>query len=141
MKSLFTFLLSFLIFNFCDAQIVEKPHVSMEDSVEKIFSIVEKEAEYPGGFDAWKKYLSKKLKSDIAVKNDAPSGFYRVMIRFVVNKDGSISDVKAISKCGYGMEEEAIRVIKSGSKWIAAEQNGKKVNAYHHQPITFVVAK
>jgi protein TonB len=56
-----------------------------------------------------------------------------------VDKGGNISDVKGLTKHGYGMEEEAIRVIKRGPKWTPAIQNGRNVNAYRKQPVTFVV--
>ena len=56
-----------------------------------------------------------------------------------MSKDGSISDVRALTKHGYGMEEEAVRVIKKGPAWTPAIQNGRSVNAYRKQPITFQV--
>jgi protein TonB len=63
------------------------------------------------------------------------------MVQFIVDKQGNISDVKALTNHGYGMEEEAIRAIKRGPKWTPAIQNGRNVNAYRKQPITFVVAE
>ena len=73
------------------------------------------------------------------VKKYVPEGTYTVYVQFVVSKDGSISDVKALTNHGYGMEAEAMRVIKKGPKWVPAVQNGRQVNAYRKQPITFVV--
>jgi protein TonB len=73
------------------------------------------------------------------VDNGAQPGTYQVVVRFIVSKDGSISDVVAETKHGYGMEEEAIRVIKKGPNWTPAQQNGRFVNAYRRQPITFQV--
>jgi len=60
-------------------------------------------------------------------------------IGFIVSKDGSISDVVAETKFGYGMEAEAVKIIKKGPKWTPALQNGRNVNAYRRQPITFIV--
>ena len=57
----------------------------------------------------------------------------------VVAKDGTISDVVAETKHGFGMEAEAVKIIKKGPKWTPALQNGRNVNAYHRQPITFIV--
>ena len=57
----------------------------------------------------------------------------------MVAKDGSISDVTAETKLGFGMEEEAIKIIKRGPKWTPAQQNGNVVKAYRRQPITFQV--
>ena len=60
-------------------------------------------------------------------------------MQFVVDKEGVISDVKGLTSKGYGMEEEAVKIIKKGPAWEAAVQNGRKVKAYRKQPITFIV--
>lgn len=105
----------------------------------KIFEKVEIEAAFPGGESAWRKFLERNLNPSTPVDNGAPEGVYTVYVQFVVSKDGSISDVRALTKHGYGMEEEAVRVIKKGPKWTPAIQNGRQVNAYRKQPITFQV--
>jgi protein TonB len=117
-------------------QIVEAPKKDDED---KIFTKVENEAAFPGGETAWRRYLEKNLNPSTPVDNGAPAGTYQVIVRFVVSKDGSISDVQAETKHGYGMEDEALKIIKRGPKWTPALQNGRNVNAYRRQPITFVV--
>lgn len=104
-----------------------------------IFEKVEIEASFKGGESAWKKYLERNLNPSVGPDNGAPTGVYTVYVQFVVSKDGSISDVRALTNHGYGMEQEAIRVIKKGPAWIAAVQNGRSVNAYRKQPITFQV--
>jgi len=101
--------------------------------------IVEIEAEFPGGHAAWAKYLKKNLNGDTPVDNGAPAGIYQVIVQFIVSKDGSISDVHTLTTHGYGMEEEAVKIINRGPKWKPAIQNGRNVNAYRSQPITFVV--
>ena len=60
------------------------------------------------------------------------------MVQFVVDVDGTVSDVKAISgpETG-GLREEAVRVIKKSGKWVPALQNGRSVKAYRRQPVTF----
>ena len=107
----------------------------------KIFNKVEVEAAFPGGESAWVKYLRKNLDPNVPIDNGAPEGTYQVVVRFVVSKDGSISDVQAETTHGYGMEQEAIKIIKKGPKWTPALQNGRNVNAYRRQPITFVVSE
>lgn len=118
--------------------VVEAPPKKEEDE-DKIFTKVENEAEFPGGDAAWRRYLEKNLDPNAPVENGAPEGTYKVTVQFIVSKDGSISDVKALTSHGYGMEEEAIKIIKKGPKWTPALQNGRNVNAYRSQPITFVV--
>jgi len=105
----------------------------------KIFEKVEIEASFKGGESAWRKYLERNLNPSAPVDNGAPEGLYTVYVQFVVSKDGSISDVKALTNHGYGMEAEAVRVIKKGPSWTPAIQNGRSVNAYRKQPITFQV--
>lgn len=117
---------------------MEAPPKKEEDE-DKIFTKVENEAEFPGGDAAWRRYLEKNLDPNAPVENGAPEGTYKVTVQFIVSKDGSISDVKALTSHGYGMEEEAIKIIKKGPKWTPALQNGRNVNAYRSQPITFVV--
>ncbi|MGH2553680.1 MAG: energy transducer TonB [Chitinophagaceae bacterium] len=110
-----------------------------ESDFDIIFEKVDIEATFPGGDQAWRKYLEKTLKADVPVDHGAPVGLYTTLIQFVVDKDGNISDVKALTNLGYGMEEEVISVIKKGPKWKPASQNGKMVKAYRKQPVTFMV--
>ena len=117
-------------------QVVE---VKKEDDENKIFTKVEKEAEFPGGEDAWRNYLRKNLNASTPVDYGASGGKYTVVVKFIVSKDGSLSDVKCENDPGFGMCEEAVRVIKKTKNWTPALQNGRNVNAYRRQPITFVV--
>ncbi len=117
-------------------QIVE---VKKEEDENKIFDKVEIEAEFPGGDSKWRQYLERNANGQVATDNGAPEGTYTVVVQFVVDKEGNISDVRSLTNHGYGMEEEAIRVIKKGPKWNPAIQNGRKVKAYRKQPITFQV--
>lgn len=105
----------------------------------KIFEKVEIEATFKGGEGAWRKFLERNLNGNTPVDNGAPEGTYTVYVQFVVSKDGSISDVKPLTNHGFGMEQEAVRVIKKGPSWTPAVQNGRSVNAYRKQPITFQV--
>lgn len=120
-------------------QVVEVPKVVDDEG--KIFNKVEVEAGFPGGDAAWRRYLQNNLDANTPIDNGAQEGTYQVIVRFVVSKDGSISDVQAETKHGFGMEAEAIKVIKKGPRWTPALQNGRHVNAYRRQPITFVVSE
>jgi periplasmic protein TonB len=119
-------------------QAVEIPVKKAEDE-DKVFTKVEYEAEFPGGADAWKRYLEKNLNANTPIDNGAAEGTYQVIVQFIVSKDGSISNVKALTEHGYGMETEAVKIIAKGPKWKPALQNGQNVNAYRKQPITFLV--
>jgi periplasmic protein TonB len=117
-------------------QIVEE---KKEEDENKIFDKVEIEAAFPGGDAKWRQYLERNANGQVATDNGAPEGTYTTVVQFVVDKEGNISDVKAMTNHGYGMEQEAIRVIKKGPKWTPAVQNGRQVKAYRKQPITFQV--
>ena len=77
--------------------------------------------------------------TNIPVKNGAKPGTYTVVVQFVVGRDSSMKDIRALTNHGYGMEEEAIRMIQKGPRWIPGMQNGRRVSGYRKQPITFVV--
>jgi protein TonB len=110
-----------------------------EDDEGKIFTKVEVEAGFPGGDAAWVNYLKRNLNVEIPGENGAPEGNHTVIIKFVVSKDGSLSDITCENDPGYGICEEAKRVIKKTKNWTPAIQNGRNVNAYRRQPITFSV--
>jgi protein TonB len=121
------------------SQVAELPKADPDEN--KIFNKVEVEASFPGGESAWRRYLQNNLDANTPVDNGASEGTYQVIVRFIVSKDGSISDVVAETSFGHGMEAEAVKIIKKGPKWTPALQNGRNVNAYRRQPITFVVAE
>ena len=100
------------------------------------FWVVEIDAKYDGN---WGRFLERNLNGEVPINNGAPAGSYTVIIQFVVDIDGSISDIKPLTNHGYGLEQEAIRVIKRSTKWEPAIQNGRQVKAYRKQPITFRV--
>ena len=120
-------------------QVVEAPVIKEDEN--NVYNKVEVEASFPGGQTKWAKYLRDNLNANTPADNGAPPGTYQVVVRFIVSKDGSISDVQAETKHGYGMEEEAMKIIRKGPKWTPALQNGRNVNAYRRQPITFIVSE
>jgi hypothetical protein len=112
-----------------------------DDIDNKIFSKVEIEAAFPGGYKEWYKYWDRNLDIKEIEKKGCPPGSYTVVVEFIVHNDGRVTDVKALTNHGYGMEEQSIRLISKGPYWIPAKQNGKNVIAYRKQPITFVIEK
>lgn len=100
-----------------------------------VFVKVEMPAEFPGGIDAWRRYLERNLQYPDAAVNDETQGVVRV--QFVIDTEGNVSDVVALNDPGNGLAEEAVRIIARGPKWIPAEQNNRKVKYRHSQPIIF----
>ncbi|THU41238.1 energy transducer TonB [Niastella caeni] len=113
--------------------VVEAPKKDEEDW-DKTFTKVEIESEYPGGAAAWQRYLNRNLRyPQEAIDNEVQGA---VVVQFIVDKEGNVSDVEAIS----GPQElrpEAVRVIKKSGKWTPAVQNGRQVKSYKKQPIVF----
>ena len=114
---------------------------SKEDEFTNAFIPVQIPAEFPGGLQGWTRYLERNLNSDVPIENGAPAKAYAVIVTFIVDKEGKVSDVKAENDPGYGTKEEAIRVIKKGPNWIPANQNGKMVTYRHKQTIVFKVTE
>lgn len=114
---------------------------SNADEIDSKFVSVQIPARFPGDIQAWTRYLERNLNSDIPIENGAPANVYTVVVTFVVDKEGKVSDVKAENDPGYGTKEEAIRVIKKGPNWIPANQNGNPVVYRHKQSITFKVSE
>lgn len=105
----------------------------------KEFKTVQIQAQFPGGEEAWRKFLERNLRADLPTENGAPAGTYTVEVSFLVDRDGNISEVQALDDPGYGTAAEAVRVIKSGPQWKAAVQNGRPVIYRQKQAITFKV--
>lgn len=122
-------------------QVLDDGKDIIEDKIVKepeIFTKVEVDAKFDGN---WEKFLLRNLNAQTPIDNDAPPGDYTVIMKFVVDIDGTVSDIKALSNLGYGLEQEAIRVLKKATKWEPAIQNGRKVKAYRTQTITFRVTE
>ena len=103
------------------------------------YNKVEVEASFIGGDAAWRTYLQKNLNPDVPADNGAPLGLYTVVAKFIVGQDGNLIDIQTETNIGYGMEKEVIRIIKNSGKWNPAIQDGKPVNAYRRQPVSFML--
>lgn len=97
---------------------------------------IEVKPEFPGGIDKFYGYVGKNYQ---APEEEGLKG--KVYVTFVVEKDGSLTDIKVIRDIGYGTGKEAIRVLKSCPRWNPGEQNGKKVRVLYSLPITIQSAE
>jgi len=105
------------------------------------FISVQMAAEFPGGTQAWSKFLERNLNQDIPTEAGAPAGKYTVLVSFIVDASGNVSNVVAENDPMYGTANEAVRVIKRGPPWKPAIQNGRTVAYRVRQAITFVVSE
>jgi len=113
--------------------VVEAPK-KVEEDYDKTFTKVEIESSYPGGQGAWARYLNKSLRYPQEAQDNEIQG--TVVVQFIVDKEGNVSEVQAISG-PKELHEEATRVIKKSGKWQPAVQNGRQVKSYKKQPIQF----
>ena len=101
---------------------------------DKIYTKVEVESDYPGGYKAWVTYLNQHLHyPDEAVNKEIQGD---VVVQFIVDTDGHISDVRAISGPS-ALRAESIRVIRESGHWTPAIQDGRQVKSYKRQPIKY----
>lgn len=105
------------------------------DDDEKAFHHVEKMPEFPGGDMAMMEFLSKNIKYPVEAQKKELQG--RVVVSFVVEKDGSLSDVKVAKSVDPQLDEEALRVVKSMPNWTPGMQNGKAVRVKYYVPISY----
>ncbi|ADY51899.1 TonB family protein [Pseudopedobacter saltans DSM 12145] len=96
---------------------------------------VEQMPAFPGGMEAWAKFLRKNLNYPALAKEAGIQG--RVTVSFVVEKDGSVTDVKVLRGIGGGCDEEAVRVIRKSPVWQAGVMNGRKVRVSYVIPVMF----
>jgi protein TonB len=100
-----------------------------------VYQIVEEMPQYPGGEDALMDYVSKNVVYPSEAQEKGISG--RVFVGFIVEKDGSVSNVKVLRGIGGGCDEEAVRVISGLPKWKPGKQDGKPVRVSYQMPINF----
>ena len=110
-------------------------------ATDSVFDKVEIEASID--MAAWRKHLELNLPGYLenAVRKGMKAGQYTVNIRFLVEKNGRMSDVVALDDPGFGLAKAAVTVVKTGPRWKAGELNGNKVRSYHTQPITFMIVE
>ena len=113
--------------------------VESQNSNIQIYCDNEIEAHFPGGLKTWTKFVIKNFRKKILIANKVPKGTYKVLVTFMIAKNGKITNIKANTHFGYGIEDEMIRAIEKCPKWKPASNCGKKINSYQQQPITIIV--
>jgi len=102
------------------------------------FIVVEDEPQFPGGEAARKEFLAKNINFPRAAKEVGIDG--TVYLTFVIERDGSVTDVRILRGIGGGCDEEAVRVVKSMPNWIPGKQRGKPVRVQFNMSIKFILA-
>lgn len=106
-----------------------------KEETDEIFTVVEESATPKGGMQAFYKFVGEKIKYPAQARRMGIEG--RVFVEFVINKDGSLSDVRSIKGIGAGCDEEAVRIVQSAPSWNPGKQRGKAVKQRYTLPIIF----
>jgi len=114
-----------------------KEQVIQQEAPKEIFTVVEEQPGYPGGDEARIRFLQENTKYPEEAKELGVQG--KVFVTFVVEVDGSITDVRVLRGIGAGCDEEAIRVVKSMPRWVPGKQRGQPVRVQFNLPIKFTL--
>lgn len=128
-----------------DPEVVNPPKVEVEQKVveapvdeNQVFTKVEVEAQFPGGEAKWNQFVQREVEKNIdELTEDGQAGTCEV--QFIVDKEGNVSNVEALTLKGSVLARVATDAIKRGPKWIPAIQNGRQVKAYRKQKIRFAL--
>ena len=115
--------------------VVDIPKAKEEPQEEVIFQVVEEMPQFPGGLGEAMKFLAKNIKYPVEAQQAKIEG--RVIVRFVVGRDGSVSDVEVMRGVSPELDAEAVRVVSLMPKWIPGKQRGKAVAVKYTMPIMF----
>lgn len=116
-------------------EVIAEPEPPKHEEENKVFDIVEQQPMFPGGPAALMKYLSDHTKYPVVAQENGVQG--RVTVQFVVEKDGSISDVHVLRGVDPSLDKEAVRVVKSMPRWTPGKQNGINVRVNYRVPVLF----
>jgi protein TonB len=111
-----------------------------------VYPYVDSAPLFPGGVEKWNSYInSTTVFTDAVAKAKAQgmtAGVYTVMLRFAINADGTVGDVRTLGKAyGYGLEEAAIKLVKDSGKWTPANVEGEATKGYMQLPIRFSISR
>ena len=115
-------------------EVIAQPEPPKEEET-KVFDVVEVMPTFPGGQQALFEWLSKNIKYPVVAEENGIQG--RVIVTFVVERDGSITDVRVAKSVDPSLDKEAVRVVKAMPHWIPGKQNGSAVRVKFTVPVTF----
>ena len=119
-----------------EASVIEELKPAQEVAGEdKVYTVIEKMPQYPGGEKELMRYLARNLKYPIEAQKKGIQG--KLIVQFVVTKSGKVENAKVLRGVDPSIDQEGIRLVNLLPDWIPGEQNGKKVSVYYTLPIYF----
>ena len=113
----------------------DTPQSKSAEPTDKVYEVVEQMPTFKGGDAALMKYLSENIKYPEAAEKAGEQG--RVVVNFIVENDGAVSNVKVVRSVTPTLDAEAVRVIKAMPKWVPGKQDGKLVRVKYNVPVSF----
>jgi TonB family protein len=110
---------------------------SLQEHHEDVFTAAEQAPEFPGGMEKFYQFLSRKIHYPKAARDNNTQG--RVIVNFIVEKDGSLSNVRSLRDPGNGLAEAALQAVAASPKWIPGQENGKRVRVIYTVPVAFTL--
>jgi protein TonB len=111
---------------------------AVTEDVNKVYESVEQEPAFPGGIQKFYDYLGKSIRYPAVDRENNVTG--KVFVQFVVERDGSLTDVKALRGPSQTLQDEAARAVKASPKWTPGVQNGRKVRVQYTVPVSFTLS-
>ena len=118
-----------------DNTVLNSKHVINQKDKEKVYTVIEKMPQFPGGESELLKYIGNNLKYPVEAQQKGIQG--KILVRFVVNKTGKVENAEVIRGLDPAIDKEGLRVINSLPIWMPGEQKGEKVSVWYTLPITF----
>lgn len=115
--------------------ILTKPEETAKANKDKVHLFIDKKPEFPGGINVFMKWVAKNMKYPAVAQKEKQQG--QVIVGFIVEKDGSITNAKIEQSVSPTLDAEALRLVKAMPAWIPAEAKGEAVRSYYSLPFTF----
>ena len=116
-------------------EVIAQPEPPKHEEESKVFDVVEQMPSFPGGQGALLEYLASHVKYPVVAQENGVQG--RVVVSFIVEKDGSITDVRVVRSVDPSLDREAARVVSSMPRWTPGKQNGSAVRVKYNVPVMF----
>lgn len=116
-------------------EVIAQPEPPKHEEESKVFDVVEQMPSFPGGNGALLEYLATHVKYPVVAQENGVQG--RVIVSFVVERDGSITDVRVVRSVDPSLDREAARVVSSMPRWTPGKQNGSAVRVKYNVPVMF----
>ena len=116
-------------------EVIAQPEPPKHEEESKVFDVVEQMPSFPGGNGALLEYLATHVKYPVVAQENGVQG--RVIVSFVVERDGSITDVRVVRSVDPSLDREAQRVVSSMPRWTPGKQNGSAVRVKYNVPVSF----